>query len=83
MERLWNRACRNGCQRDRSVELVKSVMPLILLTDIKMPGMDGLKLIEEAKNIVPEIKVSSLGYQDFSYAQTAIQFVHWTTSEAV
>lgn len=57
-----------------ALELVKSVMPLILLTDIKMPGMDGLKLIEEAKNIVPEIKSILLtGYQDFSYAQTAIQ----------
>ncbi len=57
-----------------ALELVKCVMPLILLTDIKMPGMDGLKLIEEAKNIVPEIKSILLtGYQDFSYAQTAIQ----------
>ena len=57
-----------------ALELIKSVMPSILLTDIKMPGMDGLKLIEEAKSIVPDIKSILLtGYQDFSYAQTAIQ----------
>ena len=56
-----------------ALELVKSVMPSILLTDIKMPGMDGLKLIRAAREIVPDIKSILLtGYQDFSYAQTAI-----------
>jgi two-component system response regulator YesN len=64
-------AAANGIE---ALELVRSEMPSILLTDIKMPGMDGLKLIEEARKIVPDIKSILLtGYQDFSYAQTAIQ----------
>lgn len=56
-----------------ALEMVRSVLPSILLTDIRMPGMDGLKLIRAAREIVPDIKSILLtGYQDFSYAQTAI-----------
>ena len=63
-------AAANGIE---ALEMVRSVMPSILLTDIRMPGMDGLKLIRAAKEIVPDIKSILLtGYQDFSYAQTAI-----------
>lgn len=33
-----------------ALEMVRSVLPSILLTDIRMPGMDGLKLIRKAEN---------------------------------
>ncbi len=45
----------------------------ILVTDIRMPFMDGLTLAGEALTLYPSIKVViSSGYQDFSYAKTAI-----------
>lgn len=45
----------------------------ILITDIRMPFMDGLTLAGEAISLYPAIKVViSSGYQDFSYARTAI-----------
>lgn len=45
----------------------------ILITDIRMPFMDGLTLAGEALKLYPGIKVViSSGYQDFSYAKTAI-----------
>ncbi|NLI21058.1 MAG: response regulator [Clostridiales bacterium] len=45
----------------------------ILLTDIKMPGLDGLQLIEELKRRKPSLYVVILThYNDFSYAQKAI-----------
>jgi two-component system response regulator YesN len=45
----------------------------ILITDIRMPFMDGLTLAGEALTLYPSIKVViSSGYQDFSYAKTAI-----------
>jgi two-component system, response regulator YesN len=59
---------------EEALELVKSFQPEILLTDIRMPGMGGLKLIEAVKSEFPDIKAILLtGYQDFNYAHTAIQ----------
>lgn len=51
-----------------------SASPQILLTDIKTPGMDGLKFIENIKKEIPDVKAILLtGYQDFKYAHSAIQ----------
>ncbi len=48
--------------------------PDIVLTDIRMPIMDGLAFIEEAKKKFPNIRyVVMSAYSDFSYAQKAIQ----------
>lgn len=58
---------------DEALSMVISKRPQILFTDIRMPGMDGLKLIESAKKHVPEIQSILLtGYEDFNYARTAI-----------
>jgi two-component system response regulator YesN len=46
----------------------------IIITDIKMPGMNGLELIQEIKKISNKTKCILLtGYSDFTYAQQAIQ----------
>lgn len=48
--------------------------PDILLTDIKMPKVDGLTMIRQAKEIVPDCIIIILtGYRDFNYAQEAIR----------
>ena len=47
--------------------------PDILLTDIKMPMMDGLELISKAKEIYPELKcVVISGYGDFEFTHQAL-----------
>lgn len=47
--------------------------PDLLITDIKMPFMDGLTLARLAKKEVPGLKVVILsGYDDFNYAKQAI-----------
>ena len=47
--------------------------PDVLITDIKMPFMDGLTLAKLAKKELPELKVVILsGYDDFNYAKQAI-----------
>ena len=47
--------------------------PDLLITDIKMPFMDGLTLAQLAKKEIPELKVVILsGYDDFNYAKQAI-----------
>lgn len=58
----------------QALTLLKTQCPEILLTDIRMPGIDGLKLIEAAKAENPEIQSILLtGYEDFNYAREAIR----------
>ena len=49
--------------------------PDVLITDISMPVMDGLKLVEKTKERYPEVmSVIVSGYQEFEYAKKAIAF---------
>lgn len=53
--------------------LIKKVQPDILITDIRMPFMDGLELSELVKKEFPRIKIIILsGYNEFDYAKQAI-----------
>lgn len=53
--------------------LIKKVQPDILITDIRMPFMDGLELSELVKKEFPKIKIIILsGYNEFDYAKQAI-----------
>jgi len=47
----------------------------IVLTDIRMPQMDGLELLERIHARWPEVKVVIIsGYNDFKYAQKALKY---------
>ncbi|MDO4633212.1 MAG: response regulator [Eubacteriales bacterium] len=53
--------------------LIKREMPDILITDIRMPFMDGLELSRLVKKELPQIKIIILsGHNEFEYAKTAI-----------
>ena len=46
----------------------------ILMTDIRMPIMDGLKLTEKAKQLYPDIPIIFFSnYSDFSYVKKALK----------
>lgn len=52
---------------------ILSTKPDILLTDIRMPFMDGLELSQLVKESLPGIRILILsGYDDFDYAKKAI-----------
>jgi len=58
-----------------ALELIGEGFPDIIITDIKMPGMDGLALSGRVHEQFPHIKTVILtGYADFSFAQKAIQY---------
>lgn len=52
---------------------IREHRPDILLTDIKMPGEDGLTMLAGLKGEFPRMQIAVLtGYRDFEYAQRAI-----------
>ncbi|MCP1102011.1 two-component system response regulator YesN [Aequitasia blattaphilus] len=58
-----------------ALELVGQIMPDVILTDIKMPFMNGLELIERVVKILPGVKIIVFsGFDDFEYAQKAINY---------
>lgn len=58
---------------EMALPLIRKSRPDILITDIKMPFMDGLTLSKLVKKEIPNIKIVILsGYDDFNYAKQAI-----------
>lgn len=58
---------------EMALPLLLRQQPDLLITDIKMPFMDGLTLARLAKKEIPGLKVVILsGYDDFNYAKRAI-----------
>ena len=54
-------------------EFCEKYKPELVLTDIRMPKMDGIQLLQEIRNNELEIKVIILSaYSDFEYARSAI-----------
>lgn len=63
---------QNGIE---ALEQIKLVKPDIVITDIRMPGYDGLELIEKAKEIGNAIEfIIVSGHSEFEYAQVAIRY---------
>ena len=64
-------SAENGVE---ALELLEQAKPDVIMTDIKMPFMDGLEFIEKAVEILPTVKIIVFsGFDDFEYAQKAIR----------
>jgi two-component system response regulator YesN len=58
-----------------ALELVKTLKPNLMITDIRMPGYDGLELISYIKEVDPKVECIIIsGYRHFEYAQNAIKY---------
>lgn len=61
----------NGVQ---GLSVFRKTRPSIVMTDVRMPHMDGLTMIERIRELAPETKFILLtAYQDFDYARTALR----------
>lgn len=56
-----------------ALKMIQKKQPDIIMTDIRMPGINGLQLIEKVKIFAPEIVfIVFSGYNEFEYAKKAI-----------
>lgn len=59
---------------EMALPAIRKIRPDVLITDIKMPFMDGLALAQIVTQEIPDIKVIIIsGYDEFEYAQQAIR----------
>lgn len=75
----WNglslELCGTAYNAPMALELIRENVPDIVITDINMPGGNGLDLIRDIKEQHPTVNFIVIsGYNDFSYAQTAIRY---------
>jgi two-component system response regulator YesN len=57
-----------------ALELCRSTECHLLVTDVRMPGMDGLELIEAVRVELPRLQcIVVSGYDDFAYARRALR----------
>lgn len=58
-----------------ALEWMDECLPDVVITDIKMPYMDGITFIETIHQQYPTVTIIILsGFDEFSYAQSAIRF---------
>ncbi|WP_342481672.1 response regulator [Paenibacillus sp. FSL L8-0340] len=65
--------CENG---EEALTALTECSPDLVITDIRMPGIDGLELIKRARQLdmEPPIFIVLSGYGEFEYARTAIRY---------
>jgi YesN/AraC family two-component response regulator len=62
---------RNGA---KALEVFKKHRPQLVMSDVVMPGMDGLLFLENIKTIAPETTVLLISsFDDFDYVKAAIR----------
>jgi two-component system response regulator YesN len=65
--------CGEASDGELAYPQIQKLCPDIIITDIKMPFMDGLELSRLVKKEMPLVKIIILsGYDDFAYAKEAI-----------
>jgi two-component system, response regulator YesN len=66
--------CGEAADGEMALPLLRTTQPDVLITDIKMPFMDGLQLSKIVRERMPWVKIVILsGHDEFEYAQEAIK----------
>lgn len=66
--------CGEAADGHDGKELIKELRPDIIITDIKMPEIDGLTMLRDIKSTVPDSKIIILtGHRDFDYVHEALK----------
>lgn len=66
--------CGEAPDGEIALPLIETTQPDVLITDIKMPFMDGLQLCKIIREHMPWVKIIILsGHDEFEYAQSAVK----------
>ena len=66
--------CGEAPDGEMALPMLQATQPDVLITDIKMPFMDGLQLSKIVRERMPQTKIVILsGHDEFEYAQQAIK----------
>ncbi|HJA12303.1 MAG TPA: response regulator [Candidatus Mediterraneibacter merdipullorum] len=61
-------------QADQALEYIRDSQPDILITDMRMPRIDGVELIRLAKQFRPDLQVIAISsYKDFHYVKESFR----------
>ena len=59
---------------DEALDIINEAEPDIIITDIRMPAMNGLEMIDRVKEQLPDVVIMIMsGYSDFEYAHQALE----------
>jgi two-component system response regulator YesN len=66
--------CGEAADGEMALPLIEASQPDVIITDIKMPFLDGLQLSKIIREHMPWVKIIILsGHDEFEYAQSAIK----------
>lgn len=65
--------CGAAAGGQQALEIYRRERPDILLTDIEMPGMNGLEMMRRMKEIRPAYMIVLTSHEDFDYARQALK----------
>ncbi len=58
----------------KGLKMIKELQPDIVISDVKMPVMDGVELVKEIQKAVIDVGIIILsGYKDFDFAKQALE----------
>jgi two-component system, response regulator YesN len=64
-----------ACDGAEALELSRHIMPDIIISDIRMPQMNGIAFVEQLKSFLPKSVIIFIsGYSDKEYLKSAIEF---------
>lgn len=66
--------CGTAANGVEALNLIAAVKPDLMITDMSMPGIDGVALIQQAFAVHPRLKVIALSaYKDFHYVKESLK----------
>lgn len=74
-ERLEMEVIGEASDGQEALRMTEELQPHIVITDMRMPGTDGVQLLQLLNNRHPDIKAIVVsGYDDFQYAKHALRY---------